>query len=122
MFPLGLNLDLQTLIMRIEIFDGSDARTFDIIASATVWVYLYLFITNMNIKATWFIYNWNYIWKYSHLYWRSAAAISVKDSNGTFISTLNLLLYNVSLNIPDILLSRGCCDQDKAENQTHISQ
>lgn len=28
--------------------------------------------------------------------WRSAAAISVKDSNGTFISTLNLLLYNVS--------------------------
>lgn len=30
------------------------------------------------------------------LSWRSAAAISVKDSNGTFISTLNLLLYNVS--------------------------
>lgn len=32
----------------------------------------------------------------SGLFWRSAAAISVKDSNGTFISTLNLLLYNVS--------------------------
>lgn len=31
-----------------------------------------------------------------YLYWRSAAAISVKESNGTFISTLNLLLYNVS--------------------------
>lgn len=30
------------------------------------------------------------------LSWSSAAAISVKDSNGTFISTLNLLLYNVS--------------------------
>lgn len=28
---------------------------------------------------------------------RSAAAISVKDSNGTFVSTLNLLLYNVSI-------------------------
>ena len=27
---------------------------------------------------------------------RSAAAISVKESNGTFISTLNLMLYNVS--------------------------
>lgn len=29
------------------------------------------------------------------LFRRSAAAISVKDNNGTFISTLNLLLYNV---------------------------
>lgn len=29
---------------------------------------------------------------------RSSAAISVRENNGTFISTLNLLLYNVSKN------------------------
>lgn len=28
---------------------------------------------------------------------RSSAAISVRENNGTFISTLNLLLYNVSI-------------------------
>lgn len=28
---------------------------------------------------------------------RSSAAISVKDSNGTFVSTLSLLLFNVSV-------------------------
>lgn len=42
---------------------------------------------------------------------RSAAAISVKDSNGTFISTLNLLLYNVSEYKPTIAtaVSLGNC-------------
>lgn len=28
---------------------------------------------------------------------RSSAAISVRENNGTFVSTLNLLLYNVSI-------------------------
>lgn len=27
---------------------------------------------------------------------RSSAAVSVKDSNGTFVSTLSMILYNVS--------------------------
>ncbi|MEQ2275859.1 Zona pellucida-like domain-containing protein 1, partial [Xenotaenia resolanae] len=34
----------------------------------------------------------------------SAAAISVKDSNGTFISTLNLLLYNDSTYIQQLAI------------------
>ena len=43
-----------------------------------------------------------------YLHFRSAAAISVKESNGTFISTLNLLLYNVS-SYQWSLISVICC-------------
>lgn len=64
------------------------------------------------------------------LSWRSAAAISVKDSNGTFISTLNLLLYNVSsshllsLNmwwggfVPPAWQSWDCCTADRYFTET----
>ena len=45
---------------------------------------------------------------------RSSAAISVRENNGTFISTLNLLLYNVSIKYSNITWTkstsvlRGC--------------
>lgn len=54
----------------------------------------YLYRVCTKIEASW--HRINIVPNVFHLSWRSAAAISVKDSNGTFISTLNLLLYNVS--------------------------
>lgn len=51
------------------------------------------------------------------LFWRSAAAISVKDGNGTFISTLNLLLYNVSSHQIKVLYGEGVLDEHFKEHK-----
>lgn len=42
----------------------------------------------------------------------SSAAVSVKDSNGTFVSTLSMILYNVSMEMTasNKTLTSGCTD------------